>query len=316
MTTLRTSRLIDLCTTSIQYDRQVQSGCTAFDPQMYEIIDDTGQVVMIPSILNLPEPGTTALDTDTLIDILAWQFHVDFYDKSQPFDFRKQLVQLSIEWHMTKGTVKLVEDVLNLYFPGVASLQEWYEYDNPLPPNYPIVNAPTLVATFATTQVDVAGNRFLINNHGLAVNTQIYFVVGSLSIGGRLPMPLVPNITYYVANPHTNDFQVSPSPWQGTGPSISGSIVDLLDAGIGNNNQVYKQGSGSWHDRYRFRVLINTQVIDPSIEATVLALIENYKPISRWMEGFVRANAMECDIGITGMLLRFIYRESEAPDYP
>jgi hypothetical protein len=126
----------------------------------------------------------------------------------------------------------------------------------------------------------------------------------------------VPNIYYYVANPHTNDFQVSPSPWQPAGDTVSGSVVDLLDAGIGSNNEIHRRGGASWHDRYRFRVLIDTQQIDPATEAIVLALIDNYKPISRWMEGFVRAITSECDIGWTGMLLRFIYRESEAPDYP
>jgi len=76
-TTLRGSQLIENCTPSIQYDRQVQSGCSAFDNQMYEIIDDTGQVVMIPNIMNLTD--------EKLVDVLAWQFHVDFYDPTKDF---------------------------------------------------------------------------------------------------------------------------------------------------------------------------------------------------------------------------------------
>jgi phage tail P2-like protein len=277
---------------------------------MYEIIDDTGQVVMIPSIMGITD--------ETLVDILAWQFHVDFYDKAKDIEFRKQLVQLSIQWHMTKGTVQLVQDVLNLYFPGVATLQEWFQYKNPFPPNYPTDSADTKIATFATTAVDVTNNLFNVPAHGLTANQQVKFEIGSFSVGGRLPTPLVPDIYYYVANPTTNTFQVSPTQWHsGTGLGVSGSIIDLQDQGIGNNNEVWRRGTGSWHDRYRFRVLIDSQFIDPDDQAMVLALIDNYKPISRWMEGFVRAVSMECDIGWTGMLLRFIYRTSEAPtNYP
>jgi hypothetical protein len=45
-TELRTSKLIDLATQSISYDKQVQAACEAFDHQMYSIIDDTGQVII------------------------------------------------------------------------------------------------------------------------------------------------------------------------------------------------------------------------------------------------------------------------------
>ena len=208
-TTLRTSKLIDLCTSSISYDKQVQSACLAFDHQMYEIIDATGVVVMIPNIMGLTD--------ENLVDILAWQFHVDFYDGTRPFEFRKRLVQMSIQWHITKGTVALVQEVLDTYWPGGASLVEWFDYMDPLPPNAP--------------------------------------------------------------NPNPG-FQLLP-----------------------------------WHDRYRFRVYIDEKIIDPGDEAAVLELIDRYKPVTRWCEGVFRAIASEANIGWCGMLLRFIYHESAAPDY-
>jgi hypothetical protein len=72
---------------------------------------------------------------------------------------------------------------------------------------------------------------------------------------------------------------------------------------------------GPWHDRYRFRVYVDENIIQPSDEAAVLELIERYKPVTRWCEGIFRATNSKCLIGWCGMLLRFIYRESEAPDY-
>jgi P2-related tail formation protein len=205
-TVLRKSQLIDICTPSISYDKQVQAASTAFDHQMYAIIDDTGQVLFIPLILSLTD--------ENLVDILAWQFNVDFYDTTKSLEFRKQLVQMSIEWHKTKGTVKLVEDVINTYWPGgSATLQEWFEYYDPLPPNYP------------------------------------------------------------------------------TEPG--------------------------WHDRYRFRIAIDEHVILPADELAVLALIDRYKPVSRWCDGIVRPRVSQCNIGWCGMALRFIQLESErATNYP
>lgn len=211
-TALRSSRLIENCTPSISYDRQVQSASVAFDRQCYEIIDETGQVCFIPNIMGLTD--------SKLVDILAWQFHVDFYDKTRDFEFRKNLVQQSITWHMRKGTYDLVQEVLDTYWPGGATISEWFQYYSPFPPSQP------------------------------------------------------------------------PTNWSGplTAPS--------------------------WHDRYRFRIYIDLRVIDPADEAKVLDLIDHYKPISRWCEGLFRPTVLsDCNIGWTGAMLRFIVRESEAPDY-
>ena len=195
---IRQSKLIDNCTQSISYDAQVKSASEAFDQQMYEIIDDTGQVIMIPNIMSLTDP--------TLVDILAWQFHVDFYDPTRDLEFRKRLVQMSIIWHKTKGTVALVEEVINTYWPGSAYLEEWFEYKNPLPPNYP--------------------------------NT-------------------------------------------------------------------------GWHDRYRFRVVINDAIVDPEIEQQVMTLIDRYKPVSRWPEPNLRPRASDTTIYVAAYAMIYITRQSK-----
>jgi P2-related tail formation protein len=209
-TFLTNAKTIDNCTISISYDKQVQSACPAFDYQMLQIVDETGQVVFVPNIMNLKDSN--------LVNILAWQFHVDFYDQTRDIEFRKRLVQISIIWHKTKGTYALVQDVLDTYWPGGATLTEWFDYEDPLPP----------------------------------------------------PRP----------------------------PNSSGPLPEP-----------------NWHDRYRFRIYIDEQIIAPSDEQQVLNLINHYKPISRWCEGIFRARTSQCNIGWCGMMLRFIYRTSEAPDY-
>lgn len=216
---LRKSELIDLCSPSISYDAQVESACKAFDTQMYSIIDDTGQVIMIPSIMDIQD--------ENLIDILAWQFHVDFYDKTRDLEFRKQLVQMSIVWHKTKGTRALVQEVIDTYWPGTATLQEWFEYMSPLPP--PLADSVPPAIPYPTIESP--------------------------------PLP-------------------APAP--------------------------------SWHDRYRFRILINEQVVDPDVEAQVVALIYKYKPISRWPDTtpIIRSRASKGEVYVAAVAHIIITRRS------
>ena len=224
-TLLRTSKLIENCTSSISYDAQVKAASDAFDAQMYEVIDDTGQVVMIPSIMHLTDPK--------LVDALAWQFHVDFYDPTRDLEFRKRLVQMSIVWHKTKGTVALVAEVINTYWPGSAFLEEWFNY-NPNPP-------------------------------GLD--------------------PLVPPAAPY---PGIESPPIVPP----TGPS--------------------------WHDRYRFRIILNDAIVDPAIEAQVLTLIKRYKPVSRWPEAgaVVRPRTSAVTVYAAAYAMIFTTRISKAAAIP
>ena len=327
---LRETKLIDLCSISFAYDRQVQSGCDAFDVQMYEIIDDTTPADPPQPIVwqpPAPPPPPTDLPTplpptlppvivpvfcvfmpyiselldSTLIDILAWQMHVDFYDHTQPLTTRRELVFNSIQWHHRKGTVALLQEVLDFFFPGGATIQEWFEYMNPLPPNYPI-NVPDAVqCTFTSSSVNVPQNKFTIAGHGLHNNDRIRFTAG-----GTLPAPLIVGLWYYVVNATTNSFQLS--------TQEDGAVLVITSTGSGTNT--IWLGGGSWHDRYRFRALIDERIIPPEDEAQALALINAYKPVSRWFEGFLRAFGSDCDIAWMGMALRFVYISSDAPDYP
>jgi P2-related tail formation protein len=225
-TTLRTAKLIDLCTPSISYDAQVKSASAAFDNQCYEIIDDMNGVGVTDPVGDQPSmpkqgiifiPSIMDIYDSNLIDILAWQFHVDFYDPTRDLEFRKNLVQKAITWHMRKGTVDLVQEVLDTYWPGGATITEWFEYISPLPPNAPNPNP-----------------------------------------GFQLDLP--------------------------------------------------------WHDRYRFRIYIDENIIIPADEQKVWDLIDRYKPITRWPEGLFRATVSDGQIGTTGVILRFVYHMSDEPD--
>jgi len=264
---LTVARLLDNCTPSIAYDEQIQAACKAFDNQMFEIITDTGQVLFIPNIM--------AIEDETLIDILAWQFHVDLYDKTKPFEFRKELVQMSFVWHRTKGTVALVNDVINTYWPGGGYIQEWFDYHTPFPPNYPVDDADLFIDTFGPTNINVPNDKFLYQNT-LEGGEAIFVRAGHGATAGTLPAPLVADTTYWIVNPTSGSFQLA--------ATLGGAPINFTSAGTGVN-EFWKRGFGTWHDRYRFRVIVNGDIIPAGEVPALMDLINRYKPISRWPEG-------------------------------
>lgn len=76
------------------------------------------RVLIYPAIDTLPSE---------LVNALAVQFHVDFYDKSLSLDARRTLVKTGIAWHKIKGTPAAVEMVLKSVFNS-SEVSEWFDY--------------------------------------------------------------------------------------------------------------------------------------------------------------------------------------------
>lgn len=68
------------------------------------------------------------LENDILLDVLAYDFHVDFYDKSYSTQIKKQLINDSLLIHAKKGTAQSVEELITTVF-GEGVVEEWFEYD-------------------------------------------------------------------------------------------------------------------------------------------------------------------------------------------
>ena len=65
---------------------------------------------------------------ETLLNELAWQFHVDFYDPTFSLEQKRNAVKKSIIWHKHKGTVGALEDYVSTIF-GNARVIEWFDYN-------------------------------------------------------------------------------------------------------------------------------------------------------------------------------------------
>ena len=64
---------------------------------------------------------------EELVDVLAYDFHVDWYDFSYPLEAKRELLKSSVSVHKKMGTKYAVEKALSALFPE-SEVEEWFEY--------------------------------------------------------------------------------------------------------------------------------------------------------------------------------------------
>ena len=117
--------LLDIAPPSINHDETVKNLIHAIDPELLSVSNDVAEVFIISRIDTLPEQ---------VLDLLAWQWHVDFYELANNIDAKREMVKGSIEWHRHKGTSYAIIKALEML--GVeAKFTAWYDdpdnRDNP-----------------------------------------------------------------------------------------------------------------------------------------------------------------------------------------
>ena len=111
--------LADIIPSSIADDSNVQAIARAVDPELRSVSHDIRETLILSRLDELSEP---------VVDLLAWQFHVDLYEPTLSIDTKRTLVRDSIPWHRKKGTRWAVRRALeNLGF--VPTIKEWFEPD-------------------------------------------------------------------------------------------------------------------------------------------------------------------------------------------
>lgn len=87
--------LLDILPSSIADDLNVQAIARSIDPEMQSVSHDIRETLILSRIDELPEP---------VVDLLAWQWHVDFYELTRTLEMKRATVKDSIPWHRKKGT--------------------------------------------------------------------------------------------------------------------------------------------------------------------------------------------------------------------
>ncbi|WP_094607723.1 hypothetical protein SPSIL_009150 [Sporomusa silvacetica DSM 10669] len=109
---------LDLIPSSISGDVQVQAISAAVTPQLQEVSNAIKECTILVRIDELSE---------NVIDLLAWQYHVDFYEPDLTLTQKRALVKTSIDAHRHKGTPYAVKLVVTAILED-AEVQEWFDY--------------------------------------------------------------------------------------------------------------------------------------------------------------------------------------------
>ena len=134
---LRHTSLLDILPQNLLRDEQIKAAAQALDAELQKITEATKEALLLPRLDELPE---------AVIDLLAWQWHVDFYEPSMSLETKRQLVRESIAWHRLKGTKAAVEKMVQAVFRG-GVVMEWFEYGGePYHFRVDILSAPQITA--------------------------------------------------------------------------------------------------------------------------------------------------------------------------
>ena len=116
---LQSTSLLDILPPNLLTDKQIYAAARALDDELQKITAATKEALLLPRLDELPEE---------VIDLLAWQWHVDFYEPvGMNIDTKRRLIKNSIAWHRIKGTPAAVEQVVSAAF-DTSHVQEWFEY--------------------------------------------------------------------------------------------------------------------------------------------------------------------------------------------
>jgi len=118
MINLQSASLLDVLPSHLRFDPQVSAAAQAIDAELQAITASIRKLSYFDRLDELTPDET---------DELAWQWHVDFYDPTLPFEQRRELVQNSYDWHRRKGTPSAVEELMTTIF-GDGEVEEWFAY--------------------------------------------------------------------------------------------------------------------------------------------------------------------------------------------
>ena len=90
MLELKDDSLQQILPSSIASDKTVQDIAKAISAKLQLINRQTELILLLPRLDELSE---------ALIDELAWQYHVDFYDYQADIEKKRALVRNAIAWH-------------------------------------------------------------------------------------------------------------------------------------------------------------------------------------------------------------------------
>lgn len=111
-------KLAEILPSSLE-DEKVVAITSAVDELLISIDNERKQIELYNRLDELPAE---------VLNLLAWQYHVDFFKYDMTNDVKRKLIRQSIAWHRFKGTPTAVEEMVTAIYE-TAEVEEWYQYD-------------------------------------------------------------------------------------------------------------------------------------------------------------------------------------------
>ena len=103
---------------ALKQDPKIKAIAEAVTKEALTISGEIENVLIYSRIDELPE---------ALIDILAYDMHVDWYDYSFPLKVKRDILKGSVKVHKKMGTKYAVEKALDSVYP-CTTVEEWFDY--------------------------------------------------------------------------------------------------------------------------------------------------------------------------------------------
>ena len=115
---LQSTSLLDILPENLLADAQIYAAARALDDELRKVTAATRDALILPRIDELSEE---------VINLLAWQWSVYFYDELKSLAEKRNAVKQSIAMHRIKGTRRAVELALHIVYTS-GEVSEWFEY--------------------------------------------------------------------------------------------------------------------------------------------------------------------------------------------
>ncbi len=118
MINLEALSLLDILPESIKLDELAVNAAKAIDDELQEVTGDIKYELIIPRIDEL---------SGSVLDLLAWQFHVDLYDPDWAAEIKRGLIKEFVAWHQIKGTKAGILGLLGVLGYSNVEIIEYHE---------------------------------------------------------------------------------------------------------------------------------------------------------------------------------------------
>lgn len=103
---------------ALRHDPKMIALAKTLTEQLLTVSGSMDNVLIYSRFEELPEE---------IVDVLAYDMHVDWYEYNYPLQIKRDIVKNSVRVHKRMGTKYAVENVLNSLHPQ-SHIEEWFEY--------------------------------------------------------------------------------------------------------------------------------------------------------------------------------------------